>query len=212
MPGGFCVSNGPFVNIAPGADFEKRLEDAILDQELTIGEHDLHCYVETSRMSLSPMAECDEPTAEEMYRLTLRSSDAPEVILHEVSADQSIRISFGIDKELHNFLVRTFQYVVFHHPIIGIIDMEAERQHTAEDWMTVAVSHGTLSIAAYRDHRLHLANCIETMVTQNRAYHVLNTWTRLDFDALNDILYIIGDEQEVLKLRNAVATFIKLCE
>ena len=48
MPGGFCVSNGELINITPGADYDKRLEDAILEQKLNIGEHDLHCYVETA--------------------------------------------------------------------------------------------------------------------------------------------------------------------
>ncbi len=212
MPGGFCISNGQFINIAPGADFEKRLEDAIIDQQPAIGEHDLHCYVETSRLSVSPLTECDEETAEAMYRLTLRSKDAEEVIIHETSACQSLRVSFGIDKDLHNFLMRTFQYVVFHHPIVGIIDMEAERQHSGGDWMTVYATHGTLSIVAYRNQKLQLANCIETMVAHNRAYHVLNTWTRLGYDVLNDTLYIIGDEQEILKLKHAVSPFIKLCE
>ena len=42
MPGGFCVSNGELINITPGADYDKRLEDAILEQKLNIGEHDLH--------------------------------------------------------------------------------------------------------------------------------------------------------------------------
>ncbi len=212
MPGGFCVSNGELINITPGADYDKRLEDAILEQKLNIGEHDLHCYVETSRMSLSPAAECDKAMAEKMYGLTLRSTDQDETILHETSADGTVRISFGINSRLYHFLVRTFQYIVFHHPVISIIDHEAEKEHEGANWMAAEVTRGSLSIVAYKDNRLQLANCIETTVTQNRAYHILNTWTMLELDVITDRLYLTGDEQEVSRLKFTVNKFIKLCE
>lgn len=211
MPGGFCVSTGEFINITPGADYEQRLEDAILDLEINTGEDDLECVVETARMSMSPTA-CDEKLAEDMYSLTLRRQDTTEKIIHETSEDGEIRISFGIDNTLYNFLIRTFQYIIFHHPIIEIINSEALRIHPTDNWMIAKVSQGTLSIAAYKDKQLQVANCIETMITQNRAYHLLNIWTKLELDVLNDTLYIIGDEREVSRLKNSVSKFIKKCE
>ena len=218
LPGGFCFSNvtsdndeEKFVNITPGADYEKRLEDAILDLEINVGEDDIDCFVETSRMSLSP-TDCDETMAEEMFHLTLRSIDSEEKILHETSADGDIRVSFGIDSTLYNFLIRTYQYINFHHPIIKMIDDEKLRIHVSENWMTVRPDRDTLFMLAYKNNKLQLANCVETMVTQNRAYHILNSWTQLDLDVLNDTLYIIGDNSEKTKIKNAVSKFIKLCE
>ena len=211
MPGGFCVSTGEFINVAPGADYEERLEEAILDLGINAGDDDIECYVETTRMSLSPSS-CDETTAEDMYKLTLRDTESEEKILHEMSQDGEIRISFGIDNALYNFLIRTYQYINFHHPIIEMIDAEATAIHRSENWMTVRAVQGVLYLLAYKNRTLQLANGIETMVTQNRSYHVLNTWTILNLDVLNDTLYIIGDESEALKLKNAVSKFIKQCE
>lgn len=221
MPGGFCFSiedsetgektEPQFVNIVPGADYEERLEDAILDLDINVGDDDVECYVETSRMSLSPTI-YDDGMAEEMYRLSLRSVETEEKILHEQSSDHSIRVSFGINNDLYNFLIRTYQYINFHHPIIEMIDEESVKIHRGENWMTVRVEQGSINILVYKEKKLQLANCTETMVTQNRAYHVLNTWTMLDLDVLEDTLYIIGKESEAADLRNAVSKFIKLCE
>lgn len=210
MPGGFCVSTGDFINIAPGADYEKRLEDAILDLDLHTNNEDLVCIVETARMSLSPI-ECDEAEAEEMYGITLRSSADEEKILHEISNDGSIRVSFGIDMALYNFLIRTFQYINFKHPIIDIIDDEALKIHKTENWMTASVSRSSLFVVAYKGNKLQLVNCYETSAAQNMTYHILNTWTQLNFDVLDDTLYIIGDKHECSELKSIVSTFIKLC-
>lgn len=220
LPGGFCFSNvssevefdeEKFVNIVPGADYEKRLEDAILDLEINVGEDDVDCFVETSRMSLSP-TDCDDMLAEEMFRLTLRETDSEEKILHETSLDGSIRISFGIDIALYNFLIRTYQYINFHHPIIKMINDEKLMIHASDNWMTVKSYRDMLYLLAYKNKHLQLANCVETMVTQNRAYHILNTWTQLDLDVLSDTLYILGKDSDKAKIKNAVSKFIKLCE
>lgn len=218
MPGGFCfstnrsdnLSESTFVNIAPGADYEVRLEDAILNIGIDPAEDDVECYVETARISLSP-SEYDEATAENMYLLSLRNVDKEEKILHEKSEDGEVRISFGINSDLYHFLIRTYQYINFHHPIIEIINDDLTKIHNSKNWITAAVSQGMLSIVAFKNNRLEAANCNETMVTQNRAYLVLNTWTKLGFDALNDTLYIIGKDTEVSKLKSAVSKFIKQC-
>ena len=216
MPGGFCFSTSSndetpkFVNITPGADYEVRLENAILDLGIDTAEDDVECHVETARISLSP-TDYDEEMAEKMYKLSLRNIEREEKILHETDRKGKTRISFGIDCEFYNFLIRTYQYINFHHPIIGIIDENAEKIHSSKNWMTVYVSQGMMSLVAFKEDKLQVANCTESMVTQNRAYHVLNTWTQLDFDVLNDTLYIIGNSDEVSKLKKAVSIFIKQC-
>lgn len=216
MPGGFCFSTNQseeatFINISPGADYEVRLENAILDLEIDTAEEEVDCVIETARISLSPTI-YDEATAESMYHLSLRESNKKEKILHEISSNEEIRISFGVDNDLYNFLVRTYQHINFHHPIIEIIDDDLSRIHHTKNWMIAYVSQGLLAIVAFMDGKLQVANCTETMVTQNRAYHILNTWTQLQLDVLNDTLYIIGKDNEVTKLKSAVSKFIKLCE
>lgn len=220
MPGGFCFSTSnqdsaqaeepQFVNIAPGADFEQRLEDALLGLDINTGDNDVECIVETTRMSLSPLA-YDESLAEEMYCLTLRSIDKAEKILHEVCQGGDLRVSFGIDQDLYNFLIRTYQYIIFRHPITELIEFDNTSIRPTDNWITVSVNQSMMYITAYRQRKLQLANCLDSMVVQNRAYHVLNTWTSLNFDVLKDTLYIIGTETEAKRLRSAVSKFIKQC-
>ena len=173
-------------------------------------EDDVECHVETARISLSPTV-YDEEMAEKMFKLSLRNIEREEKILHETDKNNETRIIFGIDSEFYNFLIRTYQYINFHHPVISIIDDDAEKIHSSKNWMTVYVSQGMMSLAAFKEGKLQVANCTESMVTQNRAYHVLNTWTQLEFDVLNDTLYIIGNDDEVSKLKKAVSIFIKQC-
>ncbi|MCF0180196.1 MAG: DUF3822 family protein [Bacteroidales bacterium] len=220
MPGGFCfstnreeelLSESTFINISPGADYEARLEDAILNLGIDVAEDDVECCIETARISLSPI-EYDEDLAEKMFHLSLRNIEREEKVLHETDKENNVRISFGIDSELYNFLIRTFQYINFHHPIIAIIDEDKTRLHNSINWMITYVSQGTISIVAFKDGKLHVANCSETMVTQNRVYQVLNTWTQLNFDVLKDTLYIIGKDNEVAKIKKELSIFIKQCE
>lgn len=212
MPGGFCYSCGQtepsFVNISPGADFEKRIEEAILDLEIEPDNNDMEITVETSRFSLSPSS-FDNNVAEKMYNLTLQKKEDEENILHGTDSKGEIRISFGIDSNLYNFLIRTFQYVNFNHPVLDLINSEAEKIHQTDTWMTAYAGQFSMIILAYKNRKLQLANSFETVATSNRAYHVLNIWTMLDMDVLLDTLYILGTADEVKELKSAVEDFIK---
>lgn len=218
LPGGFCFSSiqegtdsePQMVNITPRADYEERLENAILDIGIDAGENDIECHIETSRFAMSP-SEYDEELAEKLFNLSLRRVDKGELILHELNNSGDIRISFGIDMSLYNFLKRTFQYINFHHPIMELINEEATKIHSGDSWMTVKTNKDSIDILVYKGHELQLANRFETSVSSNRAYYLLNTWQQQNLDVLHDTLYIIGEENEASKLKVSVSKFIKLC-
>lgn len=196
-----------FVSISPGADFEARIEEAILNIPQRTDARDISCTVETTRISLSPTS-YNKDIAEKMYHLSIKDKGYKEVVLHEETEDGKIRVSFGIDANLYHFLLRTFEYADFHHPLTELINKEQNRAMIG-NWMTIYASSNIAYFAIFKKNQLQMANCIESYQIANQVYFILNAWTQYEMDSLKDSLFITGEENLVNKLYANLEKFVK---
>jgi len=202
LPDGFYISD-QFHPLAPGADFEERLEETFLNTDFVsqIEEQDeVECIVETSRFCLSPM-HVSEEEATEMFSLSVATAKREETLLHETDETQAIRFTYALSARTHHFLQRTLPGVEFH--------LDAHLmclQHTLTHGMMVKADASVITLIAYRNGALQLCNRIETRGNNNQSYFILSAWAQLGFDPIDDTLLLESNNQ---LLRQTLNTYIK---
>lgn len=233
------LPGGHFFSLPPGADYIARLEDAVLSHLETQEEipPTITCEVHTSRMTLVP-AHTNTKETEAMFRFTLPKSENEEKILidtlphsgTEHTDTEEILLVYAIDLGFYNFLQRNLAQVSFCHPLKALheqyradkrvsptaeapqIPTGTQAQIPAATAPTSLIAHigaQSMTLLAYKDGRLLLANSYEDTSASNRTYYLLNTWQQLALDQLQDQLLLDGDPTEVEKLRTHVAPYIK---
>lgn len=212
VPGGFSFS-GQTYNVPPGADYDQRLIEAMLDAEITKTETNspVVCLVDTSRMCLAP-SHLGEKMVEDLFHLTHTSSDREEQLIHQTDEVDGITFTFGISSQVYHFLLRTFQEVEFCHPLCLKHQEWRERlQQESPDGncMVAFADDRRLSFLIYKMGRLQVANTIESASEGNLLYFLLNAWKQNGLDVLADTLYLESDSEQFKK---TVSTYIKKCE
>jgi hypothetical protein len=207
LPDGFSYSDR-FFPISPGPDFGRHLEEGILNTRIAELECSVHCSVETERFSFSP-ADIDEPTAEQMYRLTLPELTADEKLISETDNETGVRITYGIDRSLYFFLQRNMPEVSFSHPLMDLHREWSQKSEVKENCMIAGTGSNTLDILVYIGGKLHFANRFEASSAGDRTYHIMNVWNICNLDVLDHKIYLHTTSDE---LKFNVSHYIKQCE
>ena len=211
LPGGFSFS-GKTYDVASGADYDKRLIEALLDAGIAEVEPNgpVVCLVDTNRISLSP-ASIEADLAEEMFHLTHQPAEGEEILLRQTDDTLGISLLFGISSQVYHFLLRTYQEVEFLHPLF-LEHLEWNRklqQETPEGNCMVAFADDRhLGFLIYRDGKLQTLNSVESTSEGNLIYFLLNAWSQNHLDFLADTLYLQTDSEH---FRETVSTYIKKC-
>ncbi|MBQ0056771.1 MAG: DUF3822 family protein [Bacteroidales bacterium] len=206
LPDGFSLF-GQDCLIAPGADFDQRLEEALIDALTDTEADDTVCSVETTRFCLSP-TNIGQDQAESMFHLTMPESDTEETLIHQTSDDLQITATFALSTRTYNFLRRNYGDVTFTHPIIALHNLSVD---IADDGncMIVEADGRWINIAVYKARQLYLANRFQTASTDNALFYVMNVWTQCQLDVLDDRLHFVTAPDE---LRQTISKYIKQCE
>lgn len=203
MSDGFFIS-GQFHAVSPGADFDQRTIEALLDAEvadkITEDTERTLCIVETSRFCLSPLCET-QATAEAMFQLNNTTPHVEEILLHSTDEEAQIRFTYALSAQLYHFLCRTLPDIEF--------QLDAQlffEQHRSEQGMVVKACSNSITLLAFRNNKLQLCNRIEATGHNNQNYFILSAWGQLGFDPIEDPLYLESDDAE---LRKTLNTYIK---
>lgn len=198
------------VTIAPGPDYHGRLKNRILDtEELLCDYKEVHITVATPRFTLFPAYEIDEATAGKFYRLTCSEAKEPETLLQEIHTGSGVGFIFGIDRELYNFLNRTFPEVKFHHPLCILHSYFSEKSKMGNNAkMIVQLSDRGIDLLVYRNGHLQLANSYLDNEIENIAYHIMNTWLKCGLDAHQDLLQLAGNKSIQAKLSEQLSPLL----
>lgn len=210
LPDGFSFFNQIYP-IRPGADFNQRLKETLLDtiSNSNMEQADINvCSVENARFCLSPLAISDEQACQ-MYELTLPSAEQEETLIHLSNESHGIRFTFGIDSQLYHFILRNWIGVSFTHPLFELFLQWVNRQEVAEDCMIAQNQDNSINLLVFKQGKLNLANRFETTSEDNIIYFLMNCWMQSELDVLDDKLFLITDSAEI---RQKISQYIKQCE
>ena len=205
------LDEAPFHEIAPGPDFQHRLQEEVLNElSNTDTIHDLCCQLLSTRVILLPPEVTDPDVAEQMYHTTVSPAEAPEIVLQQplsLPTGQEVMLCFGIDESLYYFLQRNYGELTFEHHLATLL-VEGARMANG-NCMVVRCDAQTLELALFRDKRLTLANVYRTTQAENRSYYIMNTWVQQELDQLQDYLLVLSPGNEGLQVRASLHRFIK---
>jgi len=210
QPDGFSYLN-QFFPIHPGADFNRRMEEAMLEALEASDETDTDeciCSVENLRFCLSP-TDIEASTAELMYRTTLPSAEQEETLVELKDDVRGIRFTFGIDSQMYHFILRNLPNVEFTHPLFELYRQWADSEEAKSNCMVADASEKHLNLIVFANGNLVLANRFEVNDTESTIYHMMNCWTQSGLDVLDDKLYL---QTEVADIRQEIGKYIKQCE
>ena len=218
------------VKVAPGEDYVERLKKAIVEQEELLNEsyRQIHVTVATTRMIVAPsklveamQTTCDtasenvpEEAIESIFKTTLTELSREEVHLTEKHAPSEVIFGFGMDKDLYNFMQRTFPDVAYHHPVTTLHAYFSEKSKLGNNAKVYAhFSEEELIILIYKNGKLQLANFYNTMSSsENAIYYLLNTWAQCNLDNRQDLLQLAGNKELIAKVTPTIKQIIDYTE
>lgn len=205
------LDEAPLHDIAPGADFQHRLHEQVLDcipPESIEGA--IRCQLLSARVVLLPPEVTDIETATAMYRLTLtESKDEEHVLLQPLTLNdgQDVMLCYGMDHSLYHFMLRSYDDVDFEHHLAVTLKQAA---HMASgNCLVVWCDSQMIELALFRQGKLDMVNVYNATQTENRAYYVMNTWQQMELDQLQDNLLVLSSGTEGLQVRASLHRFIK---
>ena len=210
LPDGFSYLN-QFHSVLPGADYNRRLQEAILEVLETAADGDADecaCSIENTRFCLTPL-EVEPSLAQLMYTTSLPTAENEETTIEMRDEERGVRFTFGVDAELYHFILRNWPYTTFTHPLFELYGQWAGREEVKSDCMVADASERHLNVVVFRNGGLHLANRFEVTGEDNILYHLMNCWTQCELDVLTDTLYL---QTEVKELGQNIGQYIKHCE
>ncbi len=210
LPDGFSYLN-QFYPVLPGADFNKRLEEAML--ETLNGSDDTEafegkCSVENVRFFLSPL-EIDATLALKMAQKTLPLSDEEETVVDLVNEKYGIRFSFFINSHLYRFMQRNWPELTYTHPLFELNEKWIDTEQIERDCMVADAGENYLNLLVFKNAQLNLANRFEISGSDNILYHLMNCWTQCGLDVIDHKLYL---QTENKSIREQIGQYIKQCE
>jgi len=210
LPDGFSYLN-QFYPVLPGADFNKRLEEALFE---TLNEAEEpaavegECLVENVRFFLSPL-EIENSLAKAMAQKTLPIIDDEQVTIELEDQRHNIRFSFEIDSHLYHFIQRNWPEVSFSHPLYELFEQWVDQEQVQEDCMVAEAGENFLNLLIFKNGSLFMANRYEVTGTDNILFHLMNCWTQCGLDVIDNKLYL---RTEVKSIQEQIGQYIKQCE
>ena len=210
LPDGFSYLN-QFHSVLPGADYNRRLQEAILETLETAADGDADecvCSIENTRFCLTPL-DVEPSLARLMYETSLPSAENEETTVEMRDEAHGVRFTFGIDSELYHFILRNWPCATFVHPLFELYGQWAVREEVKADCMVADAGERHVNVVVFRNGGLFLANRFEVTGADNALYHLMNCWTQCELDVLDDTLYLQGGTKE---LGHDIGQYIKHCE
>ena len=115
-------------------------------------------------------------------------------------------ILFGLEKEVYEFLSRSFVNPEFiHHMALPCYTWKQQSELSFSGQMHVILNKKTIDIACFKRGELKFLNSFEYSTPDDALYFISYTWKQTDMDQLKDRLFIFGD----LEQKKALITNLK---
>lgn len=209
LPDGFSFLN-QFFPILPGADFEKRLEEGLLDKILGTSDNQEvnQVSIETTRFCLTPL-DIDKSLALLMYKTSLPKPEQEEITLSLEDTDSGTRFVFGVECQLYHFILRNWPDVTFTHPLFELYRQWITADVSEQNFMIAEAEDKYLNMLVFVKGKLILANRFEDCGSNNNLYHIMNCWEQCGLDTLDDKLYLKTNDKALM---HSAHQYIKQCE
>lgn len=154
----------------------------------------LHVTSTTNQYQLYPASLV--PNAAERIAASMRRAftEFDATCLSQALPDEQTVVLFGIDKEVHDFCLRSLQQPIFTHYLADLLAYYRRRSQT-EPYknMYVWVDGDRMNVICYVCDRLQYANDFLATQLSDRLYNLCSVWRYVGFDPERDALRIYAE-------------------
>ncbi len=152
--------------------------------------HKVNIICADTEFTLIPEKFFERKSAEEYYKFNIHKLQPMHVLAQSVP-DLQLHILFGINKDLQNFLTRNLINPIFSHSIgyhLNFYNRKVQRQITKNCY--IDINDDILTIICKDKEALLSTNQFKIIRSMDCLYYFAGIWEKLQFDQLNDMLYV----------------------
>lgn len=214
----FCVYSPqaaqPFTykeyDVQPTISLAANLKEALTGSEPLLQEQyqRVNVLVTTPKFTLVPVVDFKAENAKEIYVLNFPKDNAAHVT-YNVLRRSGIAIIFGIDRNIHQLILDDFPRARFYASAATLIEFFAEKSMAGTEKKMFAYLHEReMTIYAYTQGRMIFSNQFKASQTIDCQYYILNAFQHLEFNQLEDSIYIVGETGKENELADKLTNFV----
>ena len=206
-----CSNGLSFCTYTPGQDdpFEYKvydvnhtislaanLKEALLNEPMLKQDYQrVNVLITTPRFTTVPVAAFQKEDIQAVYGFTF-PSDGPLHVSYNVLRRSGIAIVFGLDRNIHQLLLDDFPRARFYASASTLIEFLSERSLSGQKRkMYVYLHEKEMTLYAFEQGRMLFVNNFPVGGVSDMQYYILNVWQQLQFDQVDDALYVVGDDE-----------------
>lgn len=174
-------------------DYVTSLKEAFFEEECLAWAYksiNIHCF--TSSYLFIPEAFYDEDKKDDIIQYTFLTPS--EICLSNPLISGQGRILFGLEKEVYEFLSRSFVNPEFiHHMTHPCNAWKQQSELSFSGQMHVILNKKTIDIACCKRGELTFLNSFDYTAPEDALYFISYAWKQADMDQLKDRLLLVGD-------------------
>ena len=197
---------------APTSLFIESLKDAVFNSEY------LALHYEKTRILFTSGAytfvpdniyQKNEHKSDSFFRFNFENVDADKILADKIDICKIVNL-FETNKNLYDFLQRTFPYAEYAHYITVLLQYFMNKRIPGEPGrMFVRIHNNDLGIFCFRANQIEAVNSFPCHDINDAAYFILTLWDRLRFDQLLDGLHVAGNSDKKPELITILSRFIE---
>lgn len=207
-PDSFCFRK---IQFSDNLDFLGNIEQIIFDNSyLSYSYKSVNVIYVTTGYELVPDYLFEKKYMQQLYKFT-HFCDGNEIALRNNVSVQENELLFGIDEEVHKFLVRNLINPIFYHHSGILIPYLFEKTRTANSKSQMFLNfHGnTTDILCFTEGRIANAISYTDLPDSDIIYFALALWEKSGFDQLKDQLFLFSGKENIATINSTLSKYVK---
>jgi|SRR5574344_32101 len=187
------------------------LKEALMTEPMLKQEYQrVNVLVTTPHFTTVPVAAFRKEDIQDIYQFVF-PKDKPQHVSYNVLRRSGIAIVFGLERSIYQLLLDDFPRARFYASASTLIEFFAEKSFLGRGKkMYVYLHEKEITIYAFEQGRMLYANTFDAQGVSDIQYYTLNVWKELDFDQIEDSLYVVGDvEKRSKELTEKIRYFLQ---
>lgn len=221
-----CTNGLSFCVYSPGSDtpFEYKVYDmnhtislaanlkhALTNEPMLMQRYQrVNVLVSTTDITTVPVAYFDSSDIDDVYALNFPKA-RPQHVSYNVLRRSGIALIFGVERSVYQLLLDDYPNARFYASSSTLIEFfSAKSLGVNNKKMYVYLHEKEITLYAF-DHqgRILFVNSFSVTSVADMQYYILNVWQQLEFDQLDDSLFIVGDNDSRQDLNDKITYFLK---
>ncbi len=187
------------------------LKEALMNEQMLKQDYQrVNVLITTPHFTTVPVAAFEKEDIHAIYQFSF-PKDKSQHVSYNVLRRSGIAIVFGLKRSIYQLLLDDFPRARFYASASTLIEFFSEKSLFGPGRkMFVYLHEKEITLYAFDAGRMLFVNNFDCTSVADMQYYTLNVWKELDFDQVDDNLFVVGDmEKRVVELSEKVKYFLQ---